>query len=238
MPMKTPFITSIIILGLSLASYAQDHHRPHHSGSGNPDFHQMRGKQGRPHHDVDPRERQQHLREALRHLQAAGLPDVAERIENMMQSRFRPEGSRSDGPRQGPRPEGPHKRETARDHSSDKPQHGNNDDLRAQMQRLSHQVEQLGNIVRKLAAESHRPPHAGKQSYEQSKEKCEDKGKCKQGSKCKEDCDEDQERGKEKEKKKERDGDRDKGRDRDKRSETDSDSDSKPAILPAPEFIS
>lgn len=241
--MKTPFIASIIVLGLSLFSNAQEHRRSQSPDSGN--HHQGHGPEQRPNQNVDPRGRQQHLREALRHLKAAGLGHVAERIENSLQSRSHQDGGHRAGPPAWqPSPRGLH-HEAGRPHASDKPHQSNNDDLRPQMQRLSRQVEELGNIVRKLAAESHRPPHAGKHSNEESKEKCEANGKCNEGKckkkgdekeECKKDRDDDEDEDKDKDRKK--DKGKDKGKDRDKRSESDSDSETKPAILPAPVLIS
>ncbi len=132
-------------------------------------FRQQRGGESK----CQPQERAEHIREAMKHLKAAGLGQMAERIEESMKKMRRDGGNSSAGQAQDQQPPAPPKRgqfggpqqftrpapltpgdpAPMRDHGG-RPHAGNNDDLQVQVQRLARQVEELRNMMQNRMGKS------------------------------------------------------------------------------------
>lgn len=127
-------------------------------------------------------ERAEHIREAMKHLKAAGLGPMAERIEGALKQMRNEHGnspaaqSQDQSPR-GPQPRGPfggpqqYGRPTPLSPDAPAPMEkkgahpnaGNHDDLQIQVQRLARQVEELRNMIqnRKGDAQGQKGSRAG-----------------------------------------------------------------------------
>lgn len=111
-------------------------------------FRRHHSKEDHAPQQVNPQERAARLREAMKHLKAAGFDEMAKCVGHAM-GKMLSERSQHSGHRERGTPGQSTHQYLRPDGTSD----GNNDDLRAEVQRLSRQVEELANNIRQLEAD-------------------------------------------------------------------------------------